>query len=72
MPHPALFVVPHGSVADKDGEVYGLCEGDLLFAVVGKCPFLGILNISFKDLLEIIHPNSRVMFDWDIYQPLFP
>jgi len=37
-------------------------------AGVGKCPFLGILNITFKYLLD---PNTWVMFNWDIYQPLF-
>ena len=41
-------------------------------AGVGKCPFLGILN--FEHHLPIFVgdyiPNTWVIFNWDIYQPL--
>ena len=35
---------------------------------VGKCPFLGILNITFRYLLTLLY--RRVMSNWDIYRPL--
>ena len=37
-----------------------------------KCPLLGIWDITFKYLLEVNIPNSWVMLNLDIYQPLFP
>ena len=38
---------------------------------VVNVPFLGITNITFKYLLEILSPIiHRVMFNSDIYQPL--
>ena len=42
------FQQPHWKVQDHD--VWGRCPG------VGKCPILGILDITFKYLLEIISP----------------
>ena len=37
---------------------------------VGKCPFLGICFTSLHIFVGYYIPNSRVMFNWDIYQPL--
>ena len=40
-------------------------------AGVGKCPFLVILNITFKYLLEMKYPQwLGDVKHWDIYQPL--
>ena len=53
-----------GGVSDMD--IYS-------YAGVGTCPFLGILNITFKYLLEIFGdyiPNSSVMLNWDINLPV--
>ena len=39
---------------------------------VGTCPFLGICFTSPKQIsVGYYIPNSRVMFNWDIYQPLW-
>ena len=49
-----------GGVSDMD--IYS-------YAGVGTCPFLGILNITFKYLLEIFGdyiPNSSVMLNWTL------
>ena len=52
----------YGSTGEDEWESTGVGKG------VGKCPTLGILNITFKYVLEIISP---VGFNWDMYQHLF-
>ena len=40
------------------------------YSGVGKCPFLGICFTSPSTIAWRLYP-SRVMFNWDIYQPRF-